>query len=73
MSGWAKMVIWDPCCISFSVSNKDLGTGVGNNILTQEQGNGKEPHKFTECETEKNQSPANTTKLFIFLFEKDES
>lgn len=67
------MVIWDPCCISFSVSNKDLGTGVGNNILTQEQGNGKAPHKLTQCETERTQSPTNTTKLSIFLFEKDES
>lgn len=38
MSGWAEMVIWVPCCISFSISNKDLGTGVSSSILTQEQG-----------------------------------
>lgn len=46
------MVIWLSCCISFSVSNKDLGTGVGNSILTQEQG-WKESYKLIECETEK--------------------
>lgn len=38
MSGWAEMVIWVPRCISFSISNTDLGTGVGSSTLTQEHG-----------------------------------
>ena len=71
MSGWAKIVIWVPCCISFSVSNKDLGTGVGKSILTQERGMERSHISLLNVKQKKTQPPTDTMKIFIFSFEKE--
>lgn len=70
MLGWAKAVIWVPCCISFSVSKKDLGNGVGNSIQTQKQGIGRSHINLLNMKQKKSQLPS-TTKIFIFSFEKE--
>lgn len=58
------MVIWVPRCISFSISNKDLGTGVGRSILTQEQGLEWSHTNFVIVKQKKIQSPIDTVRIF---------
>jgi len=65
MSGRAKMVIWVPHCISFSVSNKDLGTGVGNRILTQEQRMERSHINLLNVEQKKKNSLLQTLRRFL--------
>lgn len=65
------MVIWVLCCISFSVSKKDLGTSVGNSIQTQKQGMERNHINLLNMKQEKSQIPTDTMKIFIFSFEKE--
>lgn len=66
-SGWAEMVIWVPCCISFSISNKDLGTGIGSSILAQEQGMERSHTNLVIVKQKKIQPPIGTMKIFHLL------
>lgn len=66
-----KTVIWVPCCTSFSVSNKDLGSDVGKTILTEEQGMESSHINLLNVKQKKPQPPTDTTKIFIFSFEKE--
>lgn len=64
------MVIWVPCCISFSISNKDLGTGVGSSILAQEQGMERSHMNLVIVKQKKIQPPVGTMKIFHLLIWK---
>lgn len=66
MSGWAEMVICVPRCISSSISNKDLGTGVVSSILTQEQGMERSHTNLVIVKQKKIQPPTDTTKISVF-------